>query len=674
MPLSHRLYIGDEELAKKYDDHRPRQRNTRYTRQYQKMYAPQRRSLKRATFAILAVVSVLYFFKFIPIDFQQPSQSFRIHSNTAQLEDILGEPAPVGGKQLLPGEFNGPIKYYHLASTLHDIHGGKEKINENVLFAAAGLHSAATLLPIACEMAETNRSNVHFAIMGRENTSLNIIKSVNGIGKECNVIFHDARPDFTTSSSEFRMQVSVSAAFKHINTLMNPQATLIDASETEELWFLEGIRSQALDLSRTVIEIPKDAEENMRWITVLDSSSLRAWNEVSLEILIHPHSSATGSLIRLLESLKNADFFSSAPPHVTIELPHNIEEPTARYLQSFKWPPTSSRTQGNMLTLHHRISQHNLTPEENSIRMLESFWPANPFSAQILILTPQVELSPFFFHYLKYSILKYKFGQKKSARQDMLLGISLDLPSKYLNDTTKFTLLTAKDKINLKSFLWQAPNSNACLFFGQKWIELHDFVARSLNSQHVLPKPPSLKKEISKAYPSWLEYILQLSRARGYFTLYPNVKDRDSLVISHNDLHHAPEEYKSDLDEGKETLNGDVTINQDKSLSSEHEEIPLLKNTILQGYGELAELEDLQLLSWEGNSLEILESDERALEYRKRFIKEIGGCIDETPKAAMEFSAGDLFCLEDEKYSPADVRKHAAEHEQEFDTGISSDS
>lgn len=199
-----------------------------------------------------------------------------------------------------------------------------------------------------------------------------------------------------------------------------------------------------------------------------------------MNIVVHAQPSASGSLIRLLQSLKKADFFSLAPPRLTIELPHDIDEATRRYLESFKWPPVAEQETGDLLTLHHRIPQHGLTAEENSIRSLESFWPADPLTSHVLILSPQVELSPLFFHYLKYTMLEYKYSSSKAFINLNLLGISLDTPSSYLNGTSKFVspLINTTTGENVamvgaSPFLWQAPNSNAQLYFGGKLYFAH---------------------------------------------------------------------------------------------------------------------------------------------------------------------------------------------------------
>ena len=70
------------------------------------------------------------------------------------------------------------------------------------------------------------------------------------------------------------MEVSSAAAFKHINDFVNPQATFVDSSGEEEVWFLKGLNQRAATLGRTIIELPDNAGQNLMWITLLDSSSL----------------------------------------------------------------------------------------------------------------------------------------------------------------------------------------------------------------------------------------------------------------------------------------------------------------------------------------------------------------------------------------------------------------
>lgn len=467
------------------------------------------------------------------------------------------------------------------------------------------------------------------------------------------------------------MEVSASAAFNHINTFVHPQATFIDASGEEEAWFLKGIRDRGVAAGRTLIDLPEDAEQNLMWITLLDSASLScmlapswsdypliraAWNKVTIDIVVHAQSSSSGSLMRLLDSLKRADFFSSAPPRLTIELPHNIDEPSHRYLSRFKWPPTKEPA-ASLLTLHHRIPQHGLSAEENSIRMLESFWPSDPMTSHVLVLSPQIELSPLFFHYLKYTLLEYKYSFSRADTQQNLMALSLDIPSTYLNDSTLFIPplgnVTKGSNLVAKAvtpFLWQAPNSNAALYFGEKWVELHDFVAKLLSSERLVPSPATLNtKEVSKTYPSWLEHVLKLARARGYWTIYPNFENMDSLATLHNDLYQPPEEYKEEIE--AEASDGELTADPAKHLSLMRDETPLITKSLLSMLpfkGELPKIADMPLLSWDGNRINAGHLEQHAIDYSTMFRREIGRCDENAPdKVRSNFGAEDLFCLDE---------------------------
>ncbi|KAG9229149.1 hypothetical protein BJ875DRAFT_475684 [Amylocarpus encephaloides] len=669
-----RIFVGDEELGKRDDEYRPGKKSPLglgiVWQQRRSPHMPLRRNVKRISLGILALISLYYFFYNMPTDLQQPRQRPNYHpappqsdkrpvldTNTPKKSASVGKPGTKEEIETPAHDFSGPIKFYELAASLYAVAGtsGSELINRNVLFAAASLKSVSSLLPIACEMALQERSFVHFAMLGRDDMPMDIIKSVNGIGKECKIIFHDARADFAMQSTEFRMQVSTSAAFNHINNFVHPQATLLDGSGEEEAFLMKGLKPRAINLGRTIIELPETAEQNLMWLTLLDSASLSAWNKATVDIVIHAQPAASGSIMRLLNSLRKADFSTSVPPRLTIELPSDIDSPTSRYLEHFRWPPNAEDNAGNLLSLHHRIPQHGLTPEENSIRFVESFWPADPFANHVLVLAPQAELSPLFFHYLKYTILEYKYSTTKSGliHQKNLMGVSLDLPSTYLNDSTTFIPPTTNSSM-VTPFLWQAPNSNAALYFGDKWVELHDFVAHSLSSAHELPSPTTLnERSVSKTYPSWLEHVLKLARARGYWMLYPGVGSADSLATLHNELYHAPEEYAGVDVKEESPKYGDLTADPDKHKLLEHKEASLITRplgTILPSDGVLPTVGTMPLLDWAGEDIDVNEIELRATVFSAILRHEVGGCdqdVEEKPR--VDFLASDLFCLDDKR-------------------------
>ena len=231
------------------------------------------------------------------------------------------------------------------------------------------------------------------------------------------------------------------------------------------------------------------------------------------------------------------------------------------------------------------------------------------------------------------------------------MGLSLDLPSTYLNDSTSFSPPTTNTS-GATPFLWQAPNSNAALYFGDKWIELHDFVARSLATHHKLPTPTTLNDKLaSTTYPSWLEHLVKLARARGYITLYPGLGHTDSFATLHNELYHTPEEYAEDVSNEKDLKSGELTADPDRHKSLKNKEAPLIDKplwTVLPFKGDLPLFEDMPLLAWDGLDTVVAEIGLKAATYSAVFRNEIGGCgVDSEEKLRIEMSAEDLFCLSD---------------------------
>lgn len=386
----------------------------------------------------------------------------------------------------------------------------------------------------------------------------------------------------------------------------------------------------------------------------LDATALSQWNRVSVDVLVHAHAGASGSLIRLLKSLRAADYTASAIPHLTIELPEEIDPPTAQFLQNFHWPPhrAFNPSIANQLTLRHRISRRDNTEEESSVRFLEGFWPSNTAFSHVLVLSPQVELSPHYFHYLKLALLEYRYSGPAiyQAWDKRLFSLSLDLPSKILDGSTPFVPPTSQPgkldgpelgaplSSSSTSFLWQAPNSNAALFIGERWAELHGFVSHLLEAQHGLQSTPALlaEKSISKDYPSWLEHALRLCRARGYMTIYPGADLAANLATTHGELYQKPEEYENERSSATK--------------HSDEDEVILRHGTLLDGLpnGEgLPRFNDMPLLSWDDSRVSLEDLNEESVKYAAGFMRTIGGC--RTGQATQpDPSARDLFCMGDD--------------------------
>ncbi|KAI9732374.1 MAG: hypothetical protein M1834_001582 [Cirrosporium novae-zelandiae] len=675
------FYDRDEELGKKDDDHHLHSNNSRAPA-WSRWTGPHRLRRKRVLWMILGI-GILYYLLVVtlPIIVNLTEGTRYPYSQPSDLGSSWNSPKPhipgmieppkgpppkdAAAQDLGKHYYNGQIKFYELASSLHGISRsrGIYEANRNVLFAASNLKSASTLITLACEMARWERSDVHFVFMGRDDIPMDYLKELNGVTDECDVSWHDARPDYSLWSTDYRMEVGIAAALHHINNFMHPQAIIIDESSAENRFFTKSMRSKARALGRTIIEIPTSAAENLLWVTKLDSASLHAWHEPDIELLIHAPVESSGSLIRLLKSIQQADYFGSAYPRITIELPQHVDNPTREFLENMAWPPeTSDQPYSKLITLRHCIHQATASPTEASIRFVEGFYPTSPIKSHVVVLSPQAELSPTYFHYIKYHLLEYAYSTSRTFNLQSLIGISLELPSTQLNEKTPFTTpapLEGSDEAT--SFLWQAPNSNAALYFGDKWAEFHSFLSNRLEAQRThLPldqRPAQRRKQVSERYPAWMEFLLELIRIRGFALLYPR-EDGNALVTIHNELYQVPEEFsavKAADSKATEPLVSDpnepFSVDASPYSPTLHTEPALLGaplSSFIPSDKQLPELDSLPLLAYDGKAINATYAKQLSYDVRIAFRKEIGGCVNTKDKVAKPLRANDLFCLGDE--------------------------
>ncbi|KAL1874683.1 hypothetical protein Plec18167_005915 [Paecilomyces lecythidis] len=671
MRISRRAFAADEELGKKDDDHRPAGR-TGAPSLLPAWKAPRRR---RIVLALVGFYLLYLFFKNMPTDLRPAVERYnpelaRLRQKGGTLQSSLGSmPQGVNPHQPPPIQeddeknndkyyYEGKIRFFTLARSLRPNWPSsyRREHSRAVLFAGADLKSVADLLPLACEMARQGTNDVHFALMGRDDVSIQGIQRVNGISDEdCPMQWHDARPDYAPWSTGPRMERAVRSGLGYIRAYINPQVVITHGKPREESFFWEPIRQKTEETGLSHISLPRPAAD-LIWLSQLDSSSLKVWNKLQIEMLVHAPSESSGSLIRLLKSLEGADYLDSVPS-LTIELPPRVDPELLRFLQNTKWPPQSS----SKVTLRRRIPSQHMTPEISSIRTVEAFYPRDPNMTHVLVLSPQTELSPSFFHFLKYTALKYKHSVSAVNVSTELLGMSLELPSSRPTDDEPFGppsgLVDTPESHNGELspfFLWQVPNSNAALYFGDKWAEFHSFLSHRFSApggSHDMS--PRL---ISKKYPAFMENVLEFMRARGYYMLYPSFPARTptSLATVHNELYHPPEEFMASDSSGaevdKETIEDpSQVLSPSSDLELGSIERPLFPGstvkTLLQQFPEhLPELEALPLLSYNGEKLSEQSIQQRTAEFAREFRTKVGGC--KTSDGAGSISKmEDLFCL-----------------------------
>lgn len=256
------------------------------------------------------------------------------------------------------------------------------------------------------------------------------------------------------------------------------------------------------------------------------------------------------------------------------------------------------------------------------------------------------------------------------------MGISLELPSVHLNGTEPFVppalfRMSKESKTKVEKptpFMWQAPNSNAALYFGDKWIEFHSF----LTSRVAIKVPEYLRrpKQLSVDHPSWMEYLLELMRSRGYCLLYPDFSSEDdSIATVHNELFQLPEEYAIPEENEEETSEPSssrspppldpseaftIDPNAHPLTPKPHpEKPPSLSRNLLSflpdSESPLPFLFNLPLLSHLGLDLTRSESENNARAFASDFRQQIGRCTPGAKAQVVSMRADDLFCQGDEE-------------------------
>lgn len=706
MSLTGRIFVGKKDLGKKDDDHKPSNgaipmAMSNWSWKTSK-YAPRMRR-RRLMYGLVAVVILYLFFAHIPTDLGPVANRVdrRVPGRTVAGVPLsyLGvssdqPPRPTAKSAADDHYYDEPVSFPEsfpmLGATLKLMSrtAGFREVNKNVLFAAGNLNSAARLMNMACEMERWNRNVVHFVLMGRATISMDQIKAANGIDAECKVYWHDARPNNGQWSTDLRMESSVFLALGPIHSFIHPQVYIMDDPNEEEAYVVKGLKAAGYQTGKAVIELPTNAAQNLLWLTRLDIGSLAAWDQVYVDILIQAPPSSSGSLIRLLKTIQDADYFGSRRPHLTIELPPDTNQFARRYIENMVWPPfdSSGRRHVSQLTLRHRILQQKHGTEEASARFIESFFPARPKHSHVLVLSPQVELSPLYYHYLLYTILEYKYSfyGYQSRLANNLMGISLNLPSHHLNDSAPLKPPTFQEDSVLKKsgathFLWQAPESNAALYFGDKWVEFHSFLTSRLTTiQASIKLRP---KVISPNRPAWTEYLLELMRIRDYNLIYPNFASSSfsSIATVHNELYQPPEEFNpqtsqnspnpSSPDSEAEHFHLDPLTLSASPPPIQREapllQIPLL--SILPNQGDLPELFSLPILTYTGDSVTVQESWNQADKFAENFRFEIGGCKTKRSKKnpIIPMKIDDLFCFGDDESGPGEPEKPVIEEREQ---------
>lgn len=617
---------------------------------------------KRVVAAIALLAVVYLFIKYLPTNL--PPAGLRYDAQTGQNQGRPPAfiPASAGSKadRNVPGKgqfFDGPVKFYELARTLRPHLDRKFTDKDNVVFLLHDLSTASTLIGFACELAMYNRTTVHAAVLARGSQTIDNIMDLSGAAHtDCPIYLHDARPDYNAQSSPRRRVLAIESVINHFAQALRPSSFIVDETQMAQALFRNAVNNKLDSIWTPLVTIPDHTSSMTDWLRAIDGRSLALVNRIQIDIVITPYKNSAGCLIRLLNSIRGADYAGLPRPHITVEIPNDVDPAALRYLENFRWPQAYHDTTGQ-LTLRRRMAPAQTNSAAASLRTLESFYPpSNPMS-HVLVLTPDVELSPNYLQYLMYLMLEYKYGRNGERLTSSLMGISLFAPSTALHDEDQ----EHTDGRNHNTILLRQSTTNvASLYFGDKWVELQDYLT------HRLRQDPALSKTVSgvtqlDSQPAWLSQLSELMQARNYFMLHRaiptsnNFDPNAQIALWHPEAHQSPEEYWTPPVPPAQTaipsftdstiLTGDEPTSDQPRHEQSSKVLPVTSLLGLKDREILPFDSELPMFGADGKMIDLVEAEVRANAFADRLSLELGGCkSSETRDEKKIGTVGYLFC------------------------------
>ncbi|GAA5832065.1 hypothetical protein JCM11251_002805 [Rhodosporidiobolus azoricus] len=346
----------------------------------------------------------------------------------------------------------------------------------------------------------------------------------------------------------------------------------------------------------TVVGMRKEEVRRAEWMGALEVEALRHWHVPRIDLSVVSNDRPV-SLHRLLSSLQSAYYFGD-DVSLAINLEQTADRLTHRLVDDLRWPHGT-------VNLRHRILLGGLMPA-----IVESWYPTSNDSYGVL-LEDDVEVSPLFYGWLKFTILQYRYtlaGRRASSR---LFGVSLyqqkniELRPEGRQPFDAHQLFADLSLHPTTPYLSQIPCSWGAAYFPEVWREFHTYLSLRLSELALPISEPIIPAIRSNRWPrSWKKYFNELVFLRGYSSLYPNFPEFESLSTNH--LEKGAHVHTSQVEEKKKSLfevpllDGDASLVESLPGGPGRERLPIYDALpVMDLWGSLASTDELLERGWQ---------------------------------------------------------------------------
>ncbi|KNA23265.1 hypothetical protein SOVF_026520 [Spinacia oleracea] len=321
------------------------------------------------------------------------------------------------------------------------------------------------------------------------------------------------------SNSEVPVVQSVYASMKGLIQIHNPSVVIVVNDIDSDVKKALKMASETGKNGSMLVVLPRVSVPKVLWMADLRSTALPNWNKMRISINIITQNRVR-SLTRLLKSLSNAYYLGDDIP-ISFNVDSRVDEATIKHLSTFEWPHGTK-------TIRRRIIQGGL------IRAVsESWYPASDDDFGLL-LEDDIEVSPYYYLWIKYALLAYHYDPQVSFPE--LSSISLYTPRivEVVKERPKWNATDFFKRIHPNTpYLHQLPCSWGAVFFPKHWREFYVYMNMRFTED---PKknPVQIPKSRTNGWQaSWKKFLIDMMYLRGYVSLYPNFPNQASFSTNH---------------------------------------------------------------------------------------------------------------------------------------------
>ncbi|XP_009631262.1 uncharacterized protein [Nicotiana tomentosiformis] len=322
-----------------------------------------------------------------------------------------------------------------------------------------------------------------------------------------------------TSNSEVSVVQAVYASMKGLIKIHNPSLVITVADADSNVKKALNMATEANTNSSTLVLLPRSSVPKVLWMADLRSTALPNWNRMRISVNIITQNRAN-SLARLLKSLSDAHYIGDEV-FITFNMDSNVDEATLKLVNSFNWPHGPK-------IIRRRIIQGGL------IRAVSESWYPSSDNDFGLLLEDDIEVSPYFYLWIKYALLTYHYDPEISLPE--LSSISLYTPRlvEVVKERPKWNATDFFKHIHPNTpYLHQLPCSWGAVFFPKQWREFYVYMNMRF-TKDAKQNPFQIPRSRTNGWQaSWKKFLIDMMYLRGYVTLYPNFPNQTSFSTNH---------------------------------------------------------------------------------------------------------------------------------------------